>query len=160
MEKLPNIEKVEYKGKKINKKSTKDVDIVYLIDGTGSMRPEITAAKENVIKIFNQLTKNYKDYNFRFGSVFYRDQIDEPSDKNDCFQFTDKMEDLKEKIGTVRAYGGGDGPEDWVGGYEMALNNMKWRNGIKLIIHIADAGAHGKEFSLGDRHPKQSFKLK
>ena len=32
---------------------------------------------------------------------------------------------------------------------------MKWRNGIQLIIHIADAGAHGTEFSEGDRYPEQ-----
>ena len=33
---------------------------------------------------------------------------------------------------------------------------MKWKDdGIKLIIHIADAGAHGTEFSEGDNHPEQ-----
>jgi hypothetical protein len=58
------------------------------------------------------------------------------------------MEDLKNKISTIRAYGGGgDGAEDWVGGYELALNKMDWRKGIKLIIHIADDGAHGEEFT-------------
>ena len=125
--------------------SSKDVDVVYLIDATGSMGREIKAAKENVIDIFKKLTESNKGYNFRFGSVFYRDKIDCPNDKDEYFQFTDNMIDLKEKIGTIKADGGGDTPEDWVGGYEIALNDMKWReNGIKLIIHIADAGAHGK----------------
>ena len=32
---------------------------------------------------------------------------------------------------------------------------MKWRNGIKLIIHIADDGAHGEKFSRGDKYPEQ-----
>ena len=34
---------------------------------------------------------------------------------------------------------------------------MEWKKekSIKLIIHIADAGAHGEEFSMGDRHPEQ-----
>ena len=36
---------------------------------------------------------------------------------------------------------------------------MDWRNGIKLIIHIADAGAHGIEFSEEDKHPKEGPKL-
>ena len=138
-----------------NKIYNKNVDIVYLIDATGSMGAEIKAAKENVIKIFNKLKKNYKDYNFRFGSVFYRDKIDVKEEKDEYFQLTDDMKELEKNIGTVKAYGGGDGPEDWVGGYEIALNNMKWRNGIQLIIHIADAGAHGTEFSEGDRHPEQ-----
>ena len=69
------------------------------------------------------------------------------------------MKDLTKKISTIKGYGGGDGPEDWVGGYELALNHMNWRNGIKLIIHIADDGAHGEEFSKGDRHPEEGPKL-
>lgn len=105
--------------------SNKDLDIVYLIDATGSMGREIIAAKENVIKIFEKLMEGNKGYNFRFGSVFYRDKIDEPSDKDEFFQFTDNMKDLQEKIGKVKATGGGDMPEDWVGRYEIALNNMK-----------------------------------
>ncbi len=146
-EKLPDIAKE--KDKLI---SNKDVDIVYLIDATGSMGHEIIAAKDNVIKIFEKLTESNKGYNFRFGSVFYRDKIDEPSDKDEYFQFTDNMKDLQEKIGKVKAKGGGDLPEDWVGGYEIALNNMKWReDGIKLIIHIADAGAHGTRFTERDK---------
>ena len=36
---------------------------------------------------------------------------------------------------------------------------MKWRNGIKLIIHIADAGAHGEEFSKGDKYNDEGPKL-
>ena len=136
--------------------SSKNVDIVYLIDATGSMGHEIFAAKENVTEIFKKLTESNKGYNFHFGAVFYRDKIDSPSDKNEYFEFTDNMEDLKEKIGTVKAKGGGDEAEDWVGGYEIALNDMKWReNGIKLIIHIADAGAHGKKFTNGDDHDDQ-----
>ena len=156
--KLPDINKEEDKGIKFIEKPKTDVDIVYLIDATGSMGKEINASKENVISILEQLKKNYKDYEFRFGSVFYRDKIDKPNDKREEFEFfdfTEDMEDLKEKISKVKAYGGGDGPEDWVGGYDIALNKMKWRNGIKLIIHIADAGAHGKEFSKDDKHEDQ-----
>ena len=159
LEKLPDINKEEDKGKKNSENLKKDVDIVYLIDATGSMDYEINAAKENVISIFENLNKNYKDYDFRFGSVFYRDKIDSKDDKDEYFEFTKDMQDLKEKIGKVKAYGGGDGPEDWVGGYDIALNQMKWRNGIKLIIHIADAGAHGTEFSKNDRHEEQGTLL-
>ena len=69
------------------------------------------------------------------------------------------MKDLKNKISTIKAYGGGDGPEDWVEGYKIVLKNMKWKGGIKLIIHIADAGAHGVEFSINDRYPDQGLLL-
>ena len=65
------------------------------------------------------------------------------------------MESLKEKISTINAYGGGDMAEDWVEGYKLATNNLSWREGSKLIIHIADAGAHGADFSDGDTHLEQ-----
>jgi len=35
------------------------------------------------------------------------------------------------------------------------LQIMEYRNGIKLIIHIADAEANETEFSEGDQHPEQ-----
>ena len=134
---------------------SKDFDIVYLIDATGSMGKEINAAKEQVINILNELKKIYPDFNFNFGAIFYRDKIDSPSDENQKFQLTDNVETLKNNISTVKAYGGGDIPEDWVWGYRAAIENMAWREGTKLIIHIADAGAHGIEFSNGDKYPDQ-----
>ena len=132
-----------------------EFDIVYLIDATGSMSGEINAAKNQVINILNDLKSKYPTMNFNFGAIFYRDKIDSPSDKNDFFPLTDNMETLRSQISTVKAYGGGDGPEDWVEGYKLATNNIAWREGTKLIIHIADDGAHGTEFSSGDRHPEQ-----
>ena len=121
-----------------------EFDIVYLIDATGSMGSEINAAKEQVINILKVLQDKYPAINFNFGAIFYRDKIDSPSDKNDYFPLTDNMETLRSQIATVSAYGGGDGPEDWVEGYKLATNNIAWREGTKLIIHIAD-----------DRHPEQ-----
>ena len=137
------------------KEMSKDFDIIYLIDGTGSMGAEINAAKEQVINILNELKNKYPDYSFNFGAIFYRDVIDSPSDQNDFFNLTDNMETLKNKISNMKANGGGDTPEDWVWGYKTAVENVAWREGTKLIIHIADAGAHGTEFSSGDTHPEQ-----
>ena len=155
---LPDISEEEKEDAK-PKQIVNLVDIAYLIDGTGSMGYEINAATKHVIRIFQDLKKTYKDYDFRFGSVFYRDKIDSPGDKDEYFPLTNNMEDLKNKISKIEPYGGGDIPEDWVGGYDLALNKMEWRNGIKLIIHIADAGAHGREFSSRDRHPEQGALL-
>ena len=80
---------------------------------------------------------------------------------NEYLPLMDNMEDLKNKISVVRAYGGGnDISEDWVEGCKIALNNIRWgRNTIKIIIHITDAGVHGKEFSLEDKYPEEGPKL-
>ena len=69
------------------------------------------------------------------------------------------MKDLQNNIGKIEAYGGKDIPEDWVGGYSIVLKDMKWKNGIKLVIHIADAGAHGKEYSKNDNYPDEGPKI-
>ena len=36
---------------------------------------------------------------------------------------------------------------------------MSWRKGVRCIIHIADAGAHGTKYSSGDRHDCEGPKL-
>ena len=155
LEILPDIKKEQNEDINNIKTLYKEVDITYLIDATGSMGREIKAANDYVIQIFDELRKNYKDFNFRFGAVFYRDKIDSEGDENEYFPLTDDMEKLKNKISKIKPYGGADIPEDWVEGYKLALNKMNWRNGIKLIIHIADAGAHGTDFSKEDKHEEQ-----
>lgn len=135
-------------------------DIVYMIDSTGSMSSYLEAAKNQCINISNDLRNKFKNYNFQFGGVFYRDPIDCKEDKNDMFDLTDNVEYLKNFIGKMKATGGGDFAEDWAGGLDLAINKIKWRNGLKLIIHICDAGAHGREYSTsGDNHREEGYKI-
>ena len=137
-------------------------DILYLVDATGSMSGQIQSAKEECINISNELKQELPGFDFQFGAIFYRDPIDSPSDQSyddkETFQLTTDLIDLKNKIGTVRATGGGDGPEDWVGAYKRALN-INWRKGTRLIIHIADAPAHGHSYADSDRHDEENPKL-
>ena len=49
--------------------------------------------------------------------------------------------------------------EDWVGAYDLVLNKINWREGNKLIIHIADAGAHGAEYTDNDKYLLEGPKL-
>ena len=144
----------------------KDVDIVYMIDATGGTGFEIKAARDYVFKIFKELKEMYKDNDFQFGAIFYRDKVftktyrvpDE--DEYECYPLTNDIKKLEKEISNVRpSGGGGDGAEDWAGGYELALNNMNWRNGIKLIIHICDDGAHGEQFTPGDPFFEEGEKL-
>ena len=120
----------------------------------------IRAAKEESENISTQLRSSYPEYNFQYGYVFYRDPIDSKSDIHEIIELTDNVNSLPEKIGKINAYGGGDLPEDWVGAFKLANENINWRKGIKTIMHLADAGAHGKEFTLSDKYPEESEKLK
>ena len=142
-----------YKYKKIK------FDIVYLVDATGSMELSIKNVEDHCVEISNILKQEKALYEFKFGAVFYRDPIDSETDENEYIPLTDDMNKLKNFIKGIKAYGGGDGPEDWVGGYDLALHNMNWEAEYKLIIHITDYGGHGEDYSLNDKHPKEGEKL-
>ena len=136
-----------------------EFDIVYMIDSTSSMGNYLKAAKDQCLNISNELQNKFNDYNFQFGGVFYRDPIDNPNEKNEIFNLTNDVDSLKYFISCLKSYGGGDTAEDWVGGYDMAINQINWRNGIKLIIHICDADGHGRGFAkTEDHHPNESDK--
>ena len=138
------------------------LDIVYMIDSTGSMGSWISGVKNKCNNILENFNKNeiFKNYDIQFGGVFYRDPVDESSDIHE-YQPLGSVYSLKNKMSSIIAKGGGDAPEDWVGGYELALNNMGWREkSIKIIIHIADAGAHTLRFSDGDtKHNDYNFEI-
>ena len=152
-----------YKGLKSISYGNGELDIVYMIDSTGSMGGWISGVKNKCKEISDKLNENIKlrNYDIKYGGVFYRDPINEYSDKHE-YQPLGNVYSLKNKMKYIDAYGGGDVPEDWVGGYRIVTNKnmMKWReNSLKIIIHIADAGAHGKRFSYGDRYDNQEKPL-
>ena len=123
------------------------------------MNQYIIAAKEETKNISKELKKLYPEKMFQYGYIFYRDPIDSKSDKHEVIDLTDNVNSFPEKIGLISANGGGDEPEDWVGAYKLANEKISWRNGIKVIIHLADAGAHGKLFTKYDKYPEEENKL-
>ena len=137
---------------------TNEFDIVYLIDATGSMGSTIQAAKDTVISIANDLKSKFSKINFQFGCIFYRDPIDSKSDKHTLYYLTNDISELSNDISGESPDGGGDGPEDFVGAYKNVFK-MAWRNGTKLVIHIADAPAHCNKYCGYDNHEEESGKL-
>ena len=119
----------------------------------------LIAARDQCINISNQLKNELPQFDFNFGAVFYRDPVDCPGEKNHRYPLTDDIERLKSQIGSESASGGGDDPEDWVGAYDEALDNIAWRNGTRLIIHIADAPAHGSDWCNENNHNEENPKL-
>ena len=134
-----------------------------MIDSTGSMSSWIVGVKNKCKEISDKLNENIKlrNYDIKYGGVFYRDPINSSSDKHE-HQPLSNVYNLKNKMECITADGGGDEPEDWVGGYNIVTNKkiMNWREkSLKIIIHIADAGAHGRRFSYGDRYDNQEEPL-
>ena len=162
---IPNISELQKLnfGKLTIISDIKFLDIVYMIDSTGGMDPWISIIRSALNTIYNKLNKNIilRKYDIRFGGIFYRDPIDDHFSIHE-YQYLGDANDLVKKMEIIRADNGGDEPEDWVGAYTIALDKdkMKWRkDSVKIIIHIAETGAHGNEFSHLDRHPDQGPKL-
>ena len=88
------------------------------------------------------------------GIVCYRDYSD--SEQFIVHDFTSDKEAFISKLSGISASGGGDLPEDVLGGMEKALTAVSWTDApgntqhgktvSKVIFHIGDAPAHGKEF--------------
>ena len=136
-----------------------EFDIVYMVDATGSMSSSIRNVKDQCIEISNALKNKYPKLNFNFGAIFYRDPVDSPSDQHDSIPLTNDMIYFQNRVEEINAYGGNDDPEDWVGAFKKLNTSIAWRNGIKLIIHIADAPAHGKLFCGYDNYNEEETKL-
>ena len=143
----------------ISKDGNKDFDVLFLVDATGSMGSYIISAKEETKNIAEELRKLHPEMNFKYGYIFYRDPIDSSSDIHEVIDLTDNVNSLPEKIEKIKPEGGGDLPEDWVGAYKLVNEKISWRNGKKAIMHLADAGAHGKLFTLSDKYPEEEAKL-
>ena len=108
----------------VSHKESNDFDILHMIDGTGSMGQYIEVAKRKCIEISEELNKTYiNKLNFKYGVIFYRVPIGVQNDKHERYPLDDII-NVKEKIESVKAYGGGNGPEDWVGAFKIALDTI------------------------------------
>ena len=122
------------------------VDVLFIIDSTGSMKNVIKAAHDKAHDIGIDLRNKFSDASFKFGCVCYRDKFRDPNDKNEIFDFDEDDENLALFLDDVEAKGGGgDGPEDWNSALDDAFE-LTWRDGKKVIIWLADASAHGRQF--------------
>jgi hypothetical protein len=134
------------------------MDLVFLIDATASMASSIQGAHDKATTLARLVSQDSPDVDFQFGCICYRDPVDIPSDIHEVLGLSSTIDTLVKFLGGISASGGGDGPEDWVGAYDLALHEMNWRDGGKTIIHIADAPAHGLIWG-GCGHEEEATKL-
>ena len=126
-----------------------------IMDCTGSMGTWIEASKACVIEAAEQIKLCLPaDSTYECAYICYRDHCDGDS-RIVQYPFTSNIEQLRQNILNVRASGGGDLPEDVAGGFHAA-SQLPWKKkvGVKLIIHVADAPAHGKKYTdAHDNYP-------
>ena len=121
-----------------NNMGTTGTDVVFVLDTTGSMMSYIDQMKTFI----RNYSSKIKEINGRVGLVVYRDAGDEYTAEKLSDLQTDTT-DLLNKLESVSADGGGDGPEAALHASMVAMNEMKWQKGAtKAIILLTDAGYH------------------
>ena len=126
---------------------SQEYNVCFIIDNTKSMGSWINVIKDICNNLFKEITKKFNKYKFYFGCVLYADHISINTDKNYKINFTQDENEFKSKLEEIELQNGDDVAEDWVSGFQIALDELNWGNGTKLIFHIADAPHHGKIFN-------------
>lgn len=129
-----------------------ELDLVFVMDCTGSMGSYIASACSNIQRISEELVAKEKA-DVRLALVKYRDHP--PQDDTfvtDVHDFTSSVRQMKSWLDGCSAAGGGDGPEAVADGLHAVLK-LSWReSAVKFCILIADAPPHGLNKS-GDGFP-------
>ena len=100
------------------KKIFKDtnLDIMFIMDLTGSMSIWLSEAKKNIKKIIEEIIDNNPGSKIRISFIGYRDFLDVKEErKYDNQKFTENLEEFNQFLSKLDCTGGGDEPEDVVG---------------------------------------------
>ena len=118
------------------------LDVLFLLDATGSMSDEIEQIKTTLLSIASRISDLPSQPDLRFGMVAYRDRGDEFVTRT--YDFEADIGKFLDSIRGVQADGGGDEPESLNEALHAAVNGVAWRGGdaLRLVFLIADAPPH------------------
>lgn len=119
------------------------IEVVFVLDTTGSMSGLIQAAKEKIWSIATTMASAQQSPEISVGLVAYRDRGDAYVTK-----VVDLSEDLDSMYATLmdfQAGGGGDGPESVNQALDDAINKISWSENdqtYKVVFLVGDAPPH------------------
>ncbi|GAB4479344.1 MAG: hypothetical protein Kow00124_24830 [Anaerolineae bacterium] len=118
------------------------LDVLFLIDTTGSMADEINQLKNNILSISAQIEALPSRPDVRFGMVTYRDIGD--IYVTQTFDFVPDVQRFQRDLQNVQAAGGGDTPESFNEALHRAVWDVSWRveDTVSLVFLVADAPPH------------------
>ena len=120
---------------------TVDLDVVFVIDTTGSMSDEIARIKQTLLAVTDRVRGLDQEVDLRYGAVLYRDLGDEYLTRHT--PLTHDVQAFDRLLQGIQAGGGGDTPESLNQGLSLAVGGMDWRPGAaKLTFLVADAPPH------------------
>ncbi len=123
------------------------LDVVFVLDVTDSMDPQIKGVRDGVQQFIKGLTDN--EMEARVGLVAFRDiEYDKEPFKLLQFggkAFTSDYQVFRDEVGKLKADGGGDEPESSLDALKMAAELQDFRAGARrVLILITDAAYQTK----------------
>lgn len=124
---------------------TTGLDVVFVIDTTGSMGGPIDQAKE----FARTFATTIKEMRGRVALVAYKDAGDEYAAKL-MSGFDDDLTDFQAKLDSLTASGGGDNPEGLLHALNVAFDGLEWKAGAtKAAVVLTDEGYHDPDKTDG-----------
>lgn len=121
----------------------KRVEVVFVLDTTGSMSGLINAAQEKIWSIASTLAQAQQAPEISMGLVAYRDRGD--AYVTQVVDLNRDLDSMYAKLMDFRADGGGDGPEAVNEALEAAIHRMSWsqdQSTYKVVFLVGDAPPH------------------
>jgi Mg-chelatase subunit ChlD len=119
------------------------IEVVFVLDTTGSMGGLIDGAKRKIWSIANQMASAKPAPRIRIGLVGYRDRGD--AYITTLTSMTDDLDKVYSDLMGFSAGGGGDGPESVNQALNEAVTKFDWskdRSTLRLIYLVGDAPPH------------------
>jgi hypothetical protein len=121
--------------------ATPRLDVLFLLDATGSMGDEIAQIQQTIVSIAERIDQIQPRPELRFGLVSYRDRGDDYVTRVD--EFTADVAAFQQQLLGTRADGGGDEPESLNEGLHAAIQRVGWADdAVRLTFLVADAPPH------------------
>jgi len=134
---------------------TQLLELGLLLDCTSSMSTWIERSKKTLQEIISNVVSSCDGLKVRVCFVGYRDHCD--AERFAIHPFTENVTEIKDFVAKVGAIGGGDFPEDVVGGLRKCLDQNWTPGSSRQVFHIFDAPCHGKKYCDGwDSYPNGS----
>ncbi|MGI9234207.1 MAG: vWA domain-containing protein [Woeseiaceae bacterium] len=119
------------------------VDVVFVLDTTGSMDGLIQTAKEKIWSIATTMASAQQTPEIRIGLVAYRDRGDSYVTKT--VDLSDDLDSVYATLMDFEAHGGGDTPESVNEALYTAVHDMSWSQqdqAYQVIFLVGDAPPH------------------
>ncbi len=117
------------------------LDLVFMVDATGSMGDEIAKLKASMRAMAQQIAQLPGQPDICWGLVAYRDRGDAFVTRT--HDFTDDLGAFQDVLARVQAGGGGDTPEALNEALHEVVHGLAWRrDAARLVVLVADAPPH------------------